>query len=179
MLAGAVWQPSNCPCNCTFIHYLGPLFNSKVSCSLAFFCELALWFSFFEPFFFFLKPYLWQWMVNGWAVWAVNTMLFCDRAGLCSHWQLVTAALTYTAYKRRIAGWISRMNSTIVLRGKYFYQNTRLLFIRRAYNGLLKSLLPFLIWHLMTPEFCGQICLLLNKKKPKQKKPLLIASCLV
>lgn len=42
-----------------------------------------------------------------------------------------------------IAGWISRMNSTIVSRGKYFYQSTRLLFLPGLYNSLLKSLLPF------------------------------------
>ncbi len=36
--------------------------------------------------------------MGGWVGWEVNTMLFSDRAGLCSYWQLVTAALTYTVY---------------------------------------------------------------------------------
>lgn len=76
-------------------------------------------------------------VVNGWVGRAVNTMLFSDRAGLCSHWQLVTAAHIHGVL-HCIAGWILRMNSTIVLQGNRFSQNTRLLFISILYNGLLK-----------------------------------------
>lgn len=72
----------------------------------------------------------------------VNATLFSDRAGLCSYWQLMTAALTYTVHHIASLGESYAWIQLLCCEGTIFYQNTQLLFIPRPYNSMLRSLLP-------------------------------------